>query len=156
MSAALTAKLEFNQPVNVPVSVTKYRLVCEYSYLWQIKNDLYSLTIPAGFVCDGASVPRICWTLTGLTPDGLIRAAATVHDFIYTYKGDLPLGSFGRENNFYNLKNPSYQYTYISQNWTRKQADKMFARLMREAGVSKFRRRLAYLAVRSFGMFYWK
>ena len=34
------------------------------------------ILIPKGFVYDGASVPRLVWTLSGILPDGLIRAAA--------------------------------------------------------------------------------
>ena len=40
--------------------------------------------------------------------------------------------------------------------WSRKEADQVFGRLMREAGVSKIKRRMAYYAVRWFGGSSWK
>jgi len=138
-----------NQPVNVPISDRRYQLVAPYFYEWEHKNKTYRLEVPAGFVYDGASVPRIVWTISGLRPDGLIRAAATVHDFMYHHKGCLPFGSVRL------LENP-YSQQVMDMAWSRKQADKLFARMMREAGVSKYRRRLAYLAVRAFGRIWWK
>lgn len=142
------------QPANVPVSQTHYALVADYFYNWSHANTVFQLFIAAGFKYNGASVPRICWTITGLRPDGLIRAAATVRDFIYRHKGRLPVGSMQRE-----IKNATTSninaWVDFNQPWTRKNADKLFARIMREAGVPKHQRRLAYLAVRLVGRFYW-
>ena len=75
------------QPVNIPVLLGSgeegYKLVETYSYSWTMPDRLRrAITIPKGFTYDGASVPRLVWTLSGITPDGLIRAAALVHDFI--------------------------------------------------------------------------
>ena len=39
------------------------------------------MTVPAGFVTDLASIPRIFWSL--LRPDGLYAYAAIVHDHLY-------------------------------------------------------------------------
>jgi hypothetical protein len=43
----------------------------------------YRYTIPALFRYDGASVPRLLWTIIGVTPDGLHRAATLIHDYLY-------------------------------------------------------------------------
>lgn len=142
-------KTGISQPINIPISERGYRLVAPYCYDWEHQKNTYRLEVPAGFIYDGASVPRIVWTLSGLRPDGLIRAAATVHDFMYHHKGQLPSGSVRK------LENP-YSQIQVSLPWSRKNADKLFARMMREAGVSKYRRRLAYLAVRVFGRIWWK
>ncbi|ENM4473285.1 DUF1353 domain-containing protein [Salmonella enterica] len=39
------------------------------------------IEVPAGFVTDLASVPRIFWTL--LPPDGKYAKAAMIHDYMY-------------------------------------------------------------------------
>ena len=136
-------------PLTIPVSDKYYRLVEDFTYTWEKNGNSYKITVPAGFIFDGASVPRIAWTISGIRPDGLIRAAALIHDWIYHYDGLLPEGShqYLDEDNIW--KN-------IYGRWKRKDADRIFARIMREAGMSKFKRRAAYLAVRMFGGFRWR
>jgi hypothetical protein len=38
--------------------------------------------VPAGYVTDGASIPRAFWTLVGAPYEGAYREAAVVHDFL--------------------------------------------------------------------------
>lgn len=40
-----------------------------------------SVTVPAGFVTDLASIPRVFWSI--LRPDGSYMQAAVVHDYLY-------------------------------------------------------------------------
>ena len=40
--------------------------------------------IPAGFILDLASVPRLLWCI--YPPDGLHRAAVTLHDWLYSHR----------------------------------------------------------------------
>lgn len=78
-----------------------------------------TITVPSGFISDGASVPRIFWTL--FSPFGEYFRAALVHDFLYT-----------GANRVYN----------------RAESDRIFLEAMVEAGVPFIRRRLIYRAVR--------
>ncbi|WP_079906817.1 DUF1353 domain-containing protein [Salmonella enterica] len=48
-------------------------------YLSDDNSDVIS--VPAGFITDLASVPRIFWTL--LPPDGKYAKAAIIHDWMY-------------------------------------------------------------------------
>ena len=50
------------------------------------KDPKYGLIeVPAGFIFDGASIPRIAWTLLGVTPfDNRIIHAAVIHDWLYS------------------------------------------------------------------------
>ncbi|HWL54266.1 MAG TPA: DUF1353 domain-containing protein [Chthoniobacteraceae bacterium] len=137
-----------NQPLNIPIK-DGYRLECDYIYRWVDEGRIYRIVVPAGFICDGASVPRFLWTLIGATPDGLNRAAALVHDFIYRNSGVLPNGSFWEEAPGGRL------IALIDMPWTRVQADKLFARILREAGVPRLRRRLMYRGVRLGGWMSW-
>lgn len=140
------------QPLNEPVLLENgqegYKLDENYPYSWYTKGLQRIITVPEGFLYDGASVPRIVWTLSGVLPDGLIRAAALVHDFIYRNKGKLPKNSYG------SIIEGVY-VDFSAHHWKRKDADKLFARIMRESGVSVIKRRAAYLAVRSFGWISW-
>lgn len=139
------------QPHNVPIDGRPlglprdrtYMLAHDYSYEWEKNGTPYRINIKAGFIYDGASVPRAAWSIAGLRPDGLLRAAATIHDFLYEHKGNLPKGSFQEWDE------ELIAWVEVKRTWTRKASDKMFGRLMREANVSRRRRRMAYLAVRS-------
>ena len=82
--------------------------------------------VPQSFVTDGASVPAIFWALTG-HPMGPHARAAVLHDYFYRTR------------------------TSVS----RKDADGLFRRTMRELGVSWFRRWSMWAAVRAFGWIPW-
>lgn len=136
------------QPDLRPISQRHYRLYQDYEYCWYPGALRNRIRIRAGFTSDGASVPRIAWTLSGLTPDGLIRAAALVHDFLYVHTGRLPAGA-------HELEESPGSWRPVSGRWSRRDSDKLFARIMRETGVSRLQRRVAYLAVRAFGSGGW-
>ena len=45
------------------------------------------IEVPAGFIFDGASIPRFAWSTLGVTPyDPKVVAAAVVHDWLYNSK----------------------------------------------------------------------
>ena len=77
------------------------------------------IEIPAGFITDGASVPRIFWNV--LSPFGDYFGAAIVHDFLYT---------------------PGNRW------FDRATVDRIFLAAMEDAGVPFIRRRVIYRAVR--------
>jgi hypothetical protein len=142
-----------NQPSLIPISDrgnARYELEKDYSHRWYAEGHAWLIQIPAGFRLDGASVPWIGTVLTGIQRDGLHRAAALVHDWIYRHAGQLPIRSFKRYS-------PAIKdWMPMPVEWTREQADKLFANMLAESGVSKFRRRTMYLAVRAFGWRSWK
>lgn len=145
-------------PDSRPISDTLYQLFDDYRYIWELKVKEVDgnfkqiqnrITIPSGFRYDGASVPRIFWTLTGIKPDGLQRAAALVHDMIYVQKGDLPEGMQEQE-----VSPGSWKPTYGK--WSRYDADRLFRRMLLRAGMKKGRVKMMYFAVRAAGWTYWK
>jgi hypothetical protein len=89
-------------------------------------SDLFGYKIPANFVCDGASVPRIFWFILSPFREGIY--AAIVHDHMLR-----------RETTV-----------------TRKQADTIFYRNLRQTGIGLIRSWLAYLAVRLWSTIYTK
>ena len=51
---------------------------------YRIGNTRDSITVPAGFVAEFASVPRVIWTV--LSPAGAHQRAAIVHDYLYWFQ----------------------------------------------------------------------
>lgn len=101
---------------------TNFKIVDEFDYHTDI--DLPSgnvVHIPAGFITDFASVPKVFWNI--LPPNGRYGKAAVVHDFLYRTKGMA----------------------------TKAQADRVFLEAMKALGVGYFTRTSMYLAVRAFG-----
>lgn len=81
----------------------------------------HSACIPSGFRFDGASIPRICWTILGLHPwHPRVRRAALYHDYMYS-RGHKTI------------------------------ADKGFKSLLKEDGCNTFQYMACYWAVRLFG-----
>lgn len=136
------------QPDLRPIAKNKYQLWRTWSYKWTKDNIQRRIVIPAGFICDGASVPRFLWTITGITPDGMIRSAALVHDFLYKHGGKLPTGCYQQL--------AKYDWIDLPIIWTRENADRIFCRIMRECGISMVKRRMAYRGVRMFGWMFFK
>lgn len=144
------------QPKNMPIDgrpwglkrSRTYILIEDYIYQWTYKRVEYRIKVPMGFLYDGASVPRGTWTISGLRPDGLIRAAATVHDFLYEFQGKLPRGCYQKFEH-------DVGWVSLRHEWTREACDKIFGRLMRDAGMPRRRRRMAYRAVDWFGKKAW-
>ena len=159
--------MTIEQPVMVPITDELYRLVEDYIYEWRVGSHGSRIKVPAGFISDGWSVPRWLWSVTGFRPDGIGRAAGLVHDYIYFCKGDLNRDP-SKISWSYKLLAPQdpsgYDscYVHLSQRkdwrpaigrWSRKQADRLFAKMMKECGISKSKRRMAYLGVRIGGRF---
>jgi hypothetical protein len=128
----------------------------DFNYEYGINGILYRLTVPKGFVFDGTSVPRITWTISGITPGGPEIPASAVHDMLYVTKGKVNnTMELGHTHFFKKDARDSWQVVANSV-WTRKQSDKIFARILGEIGVPKKRRRLMYRAVRFFGWIPWR
>lgn len=141
------------QPANRPVGKGKYQLTEDYFYTvpqWLLAELKLPNSTPApylsileGSINDGASVHRVAWTTTGIRPDGLIRAASLVHDFLYIQKGVVT--DIAGINRIALIGSPASRITM-----TRKQVDRLFYFMMRESGMGKIKAKLAYLGVRLF------
>jgi len=59
-----------------------YILLCPIGWKpKKITQDLSALVVPAGFVTDFASIPRVFWSI--FKPDGNYAYAAVLHDYLY-------------------------------------------------------------------------
>lgn len=99
---------------------------------WAFTTLGIRVSIPKGFVADGASVPRALWPF--MPPDGTHRAASLAHDWLYVNKGHVDDTEFV---------------------WTRSDADETFLELMIKALISPARARIAYRGVRLGGWWVW-
>jgi len=110
-----------------------YVLHTQYVYWYKEQR----ITVPKGFVWDGASIPRGFQTISGIRKDRWIRAAALIHDFLYRTNGQ-------------------FTFRMIRRTLTRKQADTIFYTMMREAGMPWRKAIIAYWTVRGFGGAAWR
>lgn len=95
----------------------------------EISWDGKTITVPAGFRSDGASVPRFFWRVVFPPSDNRAMRAAFAHDYVYRIHPD---------------------------GWTKALADAMFYALLIRGGIPELRAWLAYLGVWLFGWLAWR
>jgi hypothetical protein len=98
----------------------RFRLLAPFSVTITHDGETHQIIVPAGFESDFASVPRPFWSW--IPPHGRYLWASVVHDYLYA------VGS--------------------RSGITRADADQVFYVMMIHAGVSKWRARIMYSAVR--------
>lgn len=103
---------------------------------WSVQVNGFWLHIPEGFRFDLSSIPRPLRVLVDRTELGV--RAPLVHDFIYRYRGSVPVGTIEPARSF-----------------TRAEADRLFLWIMGDAGIGRVKRTLAWLGVRLFGWVPW-
>ena len=91
---------------------------------WVVNAGKRRIIIHAGFVTDLATLPWIARLFGAKGNDRIHRAAAIVHDFLYTRGGNAS---------------------------DRKYADGLYRRMLREAGASRIAAGVEYYALRLFG-----
>lgn len=125
-------KSEFTSPLllevwpalNVTTGRQKYALIQPLTYLSALRG---TITVPASFVTDFASIPRAAWSI--LDPeDPVILFPSVVHDYLY-FAGETA--------------------------GTREQADGVLREAMEICGASAWQREAVFRAVRWFGASHW-
>lgn len=128
---------EYDRSIGYPQTRLRDPRTLRYVDRWQNETPLKLLlpngrlvTVPAGFVHDKASVPRLAWWYLP-RDDKRVIDAALVHDWLYSHQR-------------------------IEGEWiARSEADKIFLDLLRQEGMSWFKSWAAYAAVKSWGWRYW-
>ena len=117
----------FTSPLKVsPLPNGRWVVLEEFSYWTELFGECWTITVPAGFVTDFASIPRAVWWL--MSPyDPTHGKAAVIHD-----------------------------YLYASQPCSRKEADQVFLEAMQVLGCGWCRRTVIYQSVRWFAGGAWK
>ena len=132
---------------------------------WRLENDyryfiggseFNAVTVPKGFITDGASVPQILWSL--LPPEGEYFRAAIIHDRLYRpvcVDGHVPL-TIAESERLVAEGVPMGHLARPGSPVTRKQADDIFMLAMVDSGVGWWRRWAVYLGVRVGGWACWR
>lgn len=100
----------------------QWRLLAPFVY----NNFPIKIEVPIGFVTDGATIPKLVWSLVGSPWSGDYPKAAVIHD-----------------------------YGYHLQERSRKDVDDDFIEGMRILGVPLWKRRIMYRMVRTFSWICW-
>ena len=87
----------------------------------------YSVTVKNGFDFDGASIPKLLWSIYGSPLNGNYVVASLIHDGLYA-----------------------------SQKVSKSVSDKIFLDIMKQSNVGYIKRTSMYLAVKMFGGKDWK
>lgn len=114
---------KFSEPLNVELIQDKYnaKLLDDFTYTGPEPDKIFWLA-PKGFITDGASIPRIAWSIIGGPFEGQYRKAAIIHDVACV------------------KRTRSWQVTH-----------RAFYTGMRAAGVSEIDAKIMYAAVYHFG-----
>ena len=65
-------------------TIRRWTLLEDWSFVLPEGREGHKMVIPAGFQCDGASIPRIFWMV--LSPTGLLLIPALLHDYAYKHR----------------------------------------------------------------------
>jgi len=120
-------KLPPNQPKLVGAYNYLMALSESFKYVYVDGKKNKTITVPRGFLIDGASIPRTMWRLIGSPFLPMFQKAATVHDYLYTH-----------------------------HKVSRKKADQIFREILKDNTVSKVKAGVMYAAVRTGGYFAYK
>lgn len=142
----------FPQPDLYPINGREYVLLQPFVYTGTVRGKRCRFTIPKGDVTDGASAPRLLWTPFGIRPDGLYRAGAVTHDYLYQYRGRPPEGTFEIfKDGKWVAADLRATFKLSTDRDLRQFCDDLFKQIMQEAGVPGWQCQAMYLAVRWFG-----
>lgn len=134
-----------------PVVMVKHQLSGEtlwqlhegYSYSWEFDGRLLRVWIPKGFLFDGASIP---WFLRWIADRGRLGLKAPlVHDYMHSRHGVVAVDHWETVGD----QGGGYWTIHTHQRWSRRDADRLFFRILREDGVEpRWLRRGAFKLVR--------
>lgn len=123
--------IEYDEVASKALGKDYYRVLKSFRFYRSAEDRATWGYVPAGFLTDGASVPRPLWWL--VPPWGAYGQAATLHDILCETK--------------------TLFHNEIPVTITRKEADTIFLEAMKATGVSWVTRTAMYGAVRAWSIF---
>lgn len=75
--------IRYDKEASAILGADHWRVTKEFRYFIGGKDTQQWITVPAGYLTDGASVPRIFWSM--IPPWGAYGQAAVVHDLLCEY-----------------------------------------------------------------------
>ena len=109
----------------IPGTDTRQLIIEWFSY-FMIGTKHIKVRIPSNFIFDGASIPRVFWSVVGSPFEDNHELAGLVHDWLY--------------------------HKHIC---TRKEADHVFLYILKQHGAARWKARVMFRAVRMFGGNFW-
>ncbi len=147
MTESITAENPI--PELVLVGKDEYLTYLPTTYEWTKGQAKFRLVIPAGQNTDLASAPWYAQLLGFKKEDERWHRASKVHDRLYERgKRGLPLPD--GEYQYWNPITDKWE-NILNPYWKRKEADKLFLKIMLEDKFTPWRAKTAYKAVRAFG-----
>lgn len=132
-----------HRSVSEKIEITTEPWDCE----WMYKGRYRALHVPTDYKWDGASIPRFAWSLTGLTPFGIMDTPSLPHDVFYRSKGGVDIEKLAGCT----LVNVGKIPCIVD----RAEADWVLAEAMRMCRINAVRRSIVHGSVRAFGFRYW-
>lgn len=115
--------------------------------IWTVREEYIDpdvcVKIPKGFKTDLASIPRILWAIW---PNySLSERAPLIHDYLYRFAGTTVT-----------TYHPVFKMMISQRAFPKSTADKIFRAIMKDEGVKRWKRNIAYYAVKFFAGGVWK
>jgi len=138
-----------HHPVDQQVTGSKYVKEVKEVWMcnWRYRGKLRFMMVVVTYLYDGGSIPRIGWSVLGVTPSGPGDSGFLPHDVLYRSKGG---------------KKPEALKgcTIVNENGNnvivpRPEADWVMYAGMRWGGIIKRRARIAHTIVRAAGAHHW-
>jgi hypothetical protein len=120
----------FNGDVILEEMKNGYWKLQEY---FSYENDYLQVTVKSDFITDGASIPKIFWSVVGSPLENDLLKPAIIHDGLYTANGLVTIMRLKRS-----------------------ECDKLLREMLLFNGTSKVKAYSIYYAVRLFGGSHWK
>ena len=115
----------------------RYQLSSDFMWLRGLSTEeltLSDILVPKGFITDGASIPRVAWSIIGHPFSGFLDAAV-IHDMLYATHNTRADGS--------------------GFPVSKAEADALFYYILKDLGYTEMKCRAMYTAVKMFGRKGW-
>jgi len=124
--------LYMEQPETKVIGKQKYKLLNDWSCCISVNGKLITVKTDAGAEWDGASIPRVFWSLLGIYPGGRMLAPSLPHDgWCRSDRGDIP--------KWFHVISPVIVAPYIR--------DLIFRESCRRVGILNRRSRIMWFSV---------
>ena len=151
----MTSEAILAMPILVPIPIETFgKPWYKRTYRWLFGKRKYSLYenfyynlegyhifIPARFITDFASIPRLFWPL--LSPTGIMMIPGLLHDFYY-------------RNNYFQVIDDNGEITKVLMGKGRKYADKVFRQVGKEVNGMVIPNAVAWFALDICGWLPWR
>jgi hypothetical protein len=157
------------KPVTEAYNVKLARLMADWCLEFTRDGVLHRMIITKGFLFDGASIPRLAWTLLGLAPHGIMDLPALPHDAGYELRGcfadtgkkgePIPAALTGGATATLEVLTEDNQWSIYTPMMTKKELDELLYKLCIWAKIGEgkhfARPRIVWSAVRVLGLPAW-